>query len=392
MHERFHVTADVLIDGSGAPPLREAALLVEEGRIARVGAAFAAPEGVRSIRVGTLLPGLINLHVHIEMAGESDTWATTRRKDAEGALAGAYQAAKTLRAGITTVRDLGSKGCVAVALRDAVDRGELPGPRILTAGVMLTMTGGHGWPIARETDGPWDARKAVREMLKAGANCIKMMATGGVLTPGVQPGNAQLEEEEMAAAIHEAHKAGVHCASHAIGTQGIKNALRAGIDSVEHGHLLDDEAIALFKERGARLVPTLAALQCIVDHAEDGGMPDFVVAKARALMADAFDNIRKAHRSGVEIVGGSDAGTPFNYHERYCYELELMVRELGMTPVEAIHASTARSADFLRISEIGRLEVGKAADLLGVRGDASSRITALADVALVARGGILAVG
>lgn len=390
--ERFHVLADVLIDGSGAPALRDAALLVEDGRIARVGPAFAPPEGVRSIRVGTLLPGLVNLHVHLDMGGESDTWVIARRKEAEGALAGAHQALKTLHAGVTTVRDLGTKNFVSVALREAINRGEIPGPRVLTSGMVITMTGGHGWPIGRETDGPWDARKGVREFLKAGADCIKLMATGGVLTPGVQPGNAQLEYEELAAAIDEAHKAGLHCASHAIGATGIKNALRAGIDSIEHGHLLDDEAIALFKERNARLVPTLAAVQCIVDRAEDGGMPSFVVEKARAVMVDAFDNIRKAHRAGVEIVAGSDAGTPFNYHERYAFELELMVRELGMSPVETIHASTGRSADFLHLAEVGRLQAGKSADLLGVAGDASARIAALHDVQLVARAGAIAVG
>ncbi|TAM76682.1 amidohydrolase family protein [bacterium] len=392
MGERLHVRADILIDGSGGSALRDAALLVEDGRIARVGPAFPAPEGVRSLSVGTLLPGLINAHVHLDMAGESDTWVIASRKDAAGALAGAHQAAKALRSGVTTVRDLGTKNFISVALRDAIARGEIPGPHVLTAGMVICMTGGHGWPVGRETDGPWDARKAVRESLKAGADCIKLMATGGVLTPGVQPGNAQLEEAELAAAVDEAHKAGMHCASHAIGTVGIKNALRAGIDSVEHGHLLDDEAIALFKERGTRLVPTLAALQCIVDHAVDGGMPAFVVEKATKLMVDAFDNIRKAYRAGVTIVGGSDAGTPFNYHERYAYELELMVRELSMPPVEAIHASTGRSADFLRLDETGRLQVGKTADLLGVRGDASSDIRALGDVALVARGGCLVVG
>ena len=392
MSERLHVQADVLIDGTGGPALRNAALLVEGGHIVKIGSAFPAPEGVRSFRVGTLLPGLINLHVHLDMAGEADTWVIVRRKDAEGALAGAHQAAKTLRSGVTTVRDLGTKNFVSVALRDAIARGEIPGPRVVTAGGVITMTGGHGWPIGRETDGPWDARKAVREFLKAGADCIKLMATGGVLTPGVQPGNAQLQEEELAAAIDEAHKAGVHCASHAIGAAGIKNALRAGIDSVEHGHLLDDEAIALFKERGVRLVPTLAALQCIVDRAEDGGMPGFVVEKARQLRADAFENIRKAYRAGVEIVGGSDAGTPFNYHDRFAYELELMVRYLGMTPVETIHASTGRSADFLRMDDIGRLHEGKRADLLGVRGDASSEISALRDVSLVVQGGAVIVG
>ncbi|TAM62100.1 amidohydrolase family protein [bacterium] len=392
MSERLHVRADILIDGSGGPALRDAALLVEDGAIARVGPYFPPPEGVRSLATGTLLPGLVNAHVHLDMAGESDTWVIVNRKDAAGALAGAHQAAKTLRSGVTSVRDLGTKNFISVALRDAIARGEIPGPRVLTAGMVICMTGGHGWPIGRETDGPWDARKAVREFLKAGADCIKLMATGGVLTPGVQPGNAQLEEAELAAAIDEAHKAGVHCASHAIGAAGIKNALRAGIDSIEHGHLLDAEAIELFKQRGTRLVPTLTAVQCIIDHADDGGMPSFVVEKASRLVTDLYDNIRKAYRAGVTIVAGSDAGTPFNYHDNYAYELELMVRELGMPPLEAIHASTGRSADFLHLGDVGRLEAGQAADLLGVRGDASRDIRALREVTLVTRGGTLYAG
>ena len=188
-------------------------------------------------------------------------------------------------------------------VRDAIEEGRIPGPRMRAAGAVLCMTGGHGWPIGRAVDSPWDARKAVREQMWAGADCIKMIATGGVMTKGAVPGNAQLTPDELAAAIDEAHRHGLRVAAHAIGTQGIKNALRAGIDSIEHGTLLDDEAIALFKERNVYLVPTLSAPTCILAHLEDGQQPEYVVRQgATARRSDgartfgrAYEK-RRAHR------------------------------------------------------------------------------------------------
>jgi imidazolonepropionase-like amidohydrolase len=251
------------------------------------------------------------------------------------------------------------------------------------------MTGGHGAFIGRETDGPWDARKAVREQRKAGAECIKLIATGGVLTKGAVPGLDQLTEEEMRAAIVEASAHGMRVAAHAIGTSGIKNALRAGVTSIEHGHLLDDEAIELFKARDAYLVPTLAAVWRIFENVAGGAQPDYVVRKATEIYHHAGDNIRKAYRAGVKIAGGSDAGTPYNRHEDYAYEVELMSTVLGMTPQQALTAATSTAAELLGV-DAGVLAPGRPADLLLLRGDAGADVRALRDPRVVIKGGAVA--
>ncbi len=186
------------------------------------------------------------------------------------------------------------------------------------AGAVLCMTGGHGWPIGRAVDSPWEARKAVREQMWAGADCIKLIATGRRLTKGAVPGNAQLAPDEISAAIEEAHRHGWWVAAHVIAAlEGQQDLLRAGIDSIEHGTMLDDECIALMKERGVYLVPTLSAPTCILAHLEDGHQPKYVVDKARGLNEAMLANIRRAYESGVRIAGGSDAGTPaIQCHER----------------------------------------------------------------------------
>src|SRR5581483_4592753 len=235
-----------------------------------------------------------------------------------------------VKAGITTIRDVGSSNRIAPDVREAIEEGRISGPRMRTAGAALCMTGGHGWPIGRAVDSPWDARKAVREQMWAGADCIKLIATGGVLTKGAVPGNPQLTPDELSAAIDEAHSHGLRVAAHAIGTQGIKNALNAGIDSIEHGTMLDDECIDLMKRRGVFLVPTLSAPTCILAHLDEGHQPKYVADKARALNEVMLTNLRRAFDAGVRVAGGSDAGTPYNYHEDYAQEIELMWALLGM--------------------------------------------------------------
>jgi imidazolonepropionase-like amidohydrolase len=251
------------------------------------------------------------------------------------------------------------------------------------------MTGGHGWPIGRAVDGPWDARKGIREQLLAGADCIKLIATGGVLTKGAVPGNSQLTYEELAAAVDEAHRHGLRAAAHAIGTEGIKNALRAGIDSVEHGHMLDDEAIALFKERGTYLVPTLTAPTCILAHLGEGTQPQYVVEKAKTVSEAMLRNIRRAYEAGVTVAGGSDAGTPYNYHESYAYEVELMHSMLGMTPQQALHAATEVAGALVGLQR-SVLAPGEAADLIVLRRDVGSDVRALREVDAVLKGGAIA--
>ncbi len=380
------VRCGVLYDGSLAPPRRNADLTIEDGRIAEIRDA----SGEFDLEAACVTPGLVNAHAHLEANGEPDTMAAVlATTPTQRMLRAAENAAKALAAGVTTLRDLGASERLAIDLRDAIGAGRVPGPRISAAGNVLCMTGGHGWFIGRAVDGPWDARKAVREQRWYGADCIKLIATGGVLTKGAVPGIAQLSEEEMQAACLEAHHHGMRVAAHAIGTDGINNALRAGVDSIEHGHMLDDDSIALFKSRGAYLVPTLTAPTCILEHAGDGSQPDFVVRKAREVNAHMVESIKRAFEMGVKIAGGSDAGTPYNYHENYAYEVELMHRLLGMTPQAALHAATAVAAELIGLHR-GVLEPGEPADLLLLDRDAGEDVRALARPRAVLKAGAVA--
>jgi imidazolonepropionase-like amidohydrolase len=379
------VRAGILYDGTLEPPKRNVDLVVNEGRIE----ALRAASGQCDLEAPCVTPGLVNAHAHLEASGEPDMMgmiSTTTRN--QRMLRAVENARKSVKAGVTTIRDVGCSNAIAPDIRDAIEEGRIPGPRMRAAGAVLCMTGGHGWPIGRAVDSPWDARKAVREQMWAGADCIKLIATGGVLTKGAVPGNAQLTPDELSSAIEEAHRHGLRVAAHAIGTQGIKNALRAGIDSIEHGTLLDDEAIQLFKARNVYLVPTLSAPTCILAHLEDGQQPEYVQKKARSLGDVMTQNLRKAYENGVRIAGGSDAGTPYNYHEDYGREVELMWSLLGMTPQQALHAATSVAAELVGLHK-GLLAVGEPADLLLLRADVGQDVRALREPQLVLKGGLI---
>jgi imidazolonepropionase-like amidohydrolase len=387
---RIAIRTGRFYDGTSAPPRENVTLVLENRRVARIDGTDGPLEADRTYEAAAVVPGLINSHVHLEVNGEPDTMGFYVIRNArERALYAASNARLALHAGVTTVRDLGASDAQAIEVRAAIDRGEHEGPTIVAAGTALCMTGGHGFFLGRETDGPWDARKGVREQRKAGADCIKLVATGGVLTKGAVPGLDQLSEEEMRAAVEEATTHGMRVAAHAIGTNGIKNALRAGVTSIEHGHLLDDEAIALFKERGAYLVPTLAAVVCIYENAKTGALPEFVLRKAADLYERAQENLRRAWQAGVPIAGGSDAGTPYNYHQNYAYEVELMVTLLGMTPQQALTAATATAGELLGV-EAGILAEGRPADLLLLDADLGSDARALRAPRTVIKGGAVA--
>ena len=379
------VRAGILYDGTLEPPRRNVDLHIHSGSITEI---RNAEDGGEYDRVAACVtPGLVNAHVHLEMSGESDTMGALGTSSAnQRMLRAVANARKSLAAGVTTVRDVGSKDNISIDLRNAVDAGIIEGPRIRAAGNVLCMTGGHGWFVGRQVDGPWDGRKAVREQLAAGADCIKLIATGGVLTKGAIPGRAQLTSDEVTAIVDEAHRHGMRVASHAIGTEGILNALRAGIDSVEHGHLLDDDAIELFLKNGTYLVPTLTAPTCILEHAHEGKQPAFVTDKAQQISEAMARNIRRAYEAGVKIAGGSDAGTPYNYHDAYAYELELMHTMLGMTPQQSLHAATAVAAELVGLHR-GILAPGEVADLLLLDADAGADIRALRDVRAVVKDG-----
>jgi imidazolonepropionase-like amidohydrolase len=381
-----------LIDGSGTEPVRGRAVVVEGDRITQVVDDARAPRGRRIDLAGcTLLPGLINCHVHLCFGAEADPVRVMKDEPhALTALKVLRRAQETVEAGVTTVRDLGGRDYAEFAVRRAVAEGLFPGPRILGAGRPVCMTGGHGNSIGREADGPDDARKAVREQLKAGADVIKLIATGGVMTPGVEPGSPQLTFEEMRAAIEEATKAGRRTAAHAQGSTGIADAIEAGITTIEHGIFLTDEIIASMKRKGVFLVATLAAPAAISAGGLAAGIPDYMVRKSDAVVTAHVASFRRAHEAGARIAAGADSGTPLNPHGSLLPELELMVK-YGMTPLQAIRSATSVAAEALGLGgETGRLAEGQAADLLAVAGDPAERIGALGDVRLVlARGAII---
>jgi len=374
-----------IIDGTGAEPVRGRSVVVEGGVITAVVDDARAPRGNGVDLAGhTLLPGLINCHVHLCFGAEADPVRPLREEPlALTAIKALLRARETARAGVTTVRDLGGREYVEIAARRAIQEGLIDGPRILAAGRPVCMTGGHGHWLGREADGPDDARKAVREQLKAGADVIKIIATGGVMTPGVEPGSPQMTLEEMRAAIEEARKAGRRTAAHAMAATGISEAIDAGITSIEHGVFLTEEIVAHMRRDGTFLVPTLNAPTAIAAGGLAAGIPPFMVRKSEQVVPAHVASFQLAHRAGVRIAAGADSGTPLNFHGSLLPELALMVK-YGMTPLEAIRSATVTAADCLGLGEVtGRVAPGYAADLIAVAGDPAERIEALADLKLV---------
>ncbi len=389
MDGRLVLSGATLIDGAGGPPVTGRAVVVEGDRVVDVVGDARAPAG-RVVRLEglTLLPGLINCHVHLCLGGEADPVRPLVDDPlALTTLKAALRARRTVAAGVTTVRDLGGKDYLELSVKRAIDEGLIPGPRVVAAGRGICMTGGHGWWFGREADGADDVRRAVREQLKAGVDVIKIFATGGVMTPGVEPGSLQLTEAEIRAAVEEARKAGRRVAAHAQAATGIRYCVDAGITTIEHGVFLDADLAGRMKRDGVFLVPTLFAPRAIAEGGEAAGIPAFMVRKAREVLDAHGRSFELAVRAGVPIAAGTDAGTPLNPHGSMVPELEMMIG-LGLHPLEALRAATSGAASALGLDlEIGRVAPGFVADLLAVAGDPLADIRALEDVRLVlARG------
>ena len=363
-------------------------LLIRNGRIETIGRDLEAP-GAETLDVHGrwVVPGLMNAHAHVCLDGGPDPEAALRAENrSETVIRTAARLDATLRSGVTTIRDVGAPDGIDIELARLVDAGEIPGPRMIPSGRVVTMTGGHGWWIGLEADGSDAVRRATRENLRAGAGSIKLMATGGMMTGGRQAGQPQLTVDEMAAAVEEAHKRGVPVAAHAESRIGILNAVRAGVDSVEHGHGGDQEAIDLMLERGTALVPTILSDRRIIDHGVAAGIPDFVVEQCEALHDSLVVFLEAAIKAGVRIAAGNDGGAPLVPVGDMVGELELYVAH-GMDPQAALASATTATARLFGLSDVGLVEAGHVADLLIVDEDPLASISALRSPAVVLRAG-----
>lgn len=393
------IRAARMFDGKSSTLIPNAVVIVEGDRIVQAGSGLAVPAGADVIDLGdaTILPGLIDCHVHMAMELSGD-WANAavRATPADAAIAGTVFAKRTLDAGFTTVRNVGASDFIDVSLARAIDAGRIPGPRMIVAGHSIGITGGHAdengfrpglmdqGPEAGIANGADEIRSAIRYQVKYGATCIKIVATGGVLSEGDEIGAQQMTDEEIRVAVEEAHRLGRRVAAHAHGTSGIKAAARGGVDSIEHASFLDDEAIALLKQHGTYIVPTLLAGYTVESRANNGTLPAFARAKAREAAEAMRRSFRKAVEANVKIAFGTDSGV--SSHGGNAFEFELMVK-YGMAPAQALLAATRDAAALLGRTDIGAIEAGRLADVVAVPGDPLSDISVMGRVSFVMKDG-----
>ena len=396
--KRTIVRAGKLLDVKSGKVQANQVVVIEGDKIVSVGPASEIKPSPNDTLIdlsnATVLPGLIDAHTHLTSNPQFgyDTLAISVPREA---LIGAHNARLTLEAGFTTVRNVGASGYSDVALRDAIDAGDVPGPRMLVSGPALSITGGHcdndllPYEYHATSDGAADGIEQVQhktqEIIKYGADLIKVCATGGVLSKGDDPNASQYTFEEMKAIVADAHRLGRKVAAHAHGAQGVSWASEAGVDSVEHGHLMNDAAIAMLKKNGTYLVPTLYLMDWQREHAAQANLPEHAKRKMEMVSAVGKQNAKKAFEAGVKIGLGTDAAV--YPHGLNAHELAVYV-SLGMSPLQAIQSATINDADLLGWSDkIGTLEAGKWADLIAIDGDPLQDVTILEHVKFVMKGG-----
>lgn len=393
------ITADRMIDVKSGKVIQSAAVIIDNDLIVAAGdeQSLTRPDDAEVMALGdyTLMPGLMDMHVHLVGDSDQHGYATLGTSVSRSLLYGVKHAEATLMAGFTTVRNVGAPGFTDVALRDAINDGDLKGPRMFVSGPSLGVTGGHCdnnlLPYDAHAksegvaDGPWEVRQKVRQNIKYGADLIKFCATGGVLSKGTKVGAQQYSEEEMTALIEEAHLRGLTVASHAHGTSGIKAAIRAGVDSVEHVSLLDDEAIELALKHGTYFSMDVYVTEYILGEGAKAGILEESLAKERMVGSTQRANFKKAVKAGVKMVFGTDAGV--YPHGQNGKQFARMVK-FGMTPMQAIQAATIHSAALLKQeNNLGSLEAGRKADVVAVRGNPLDDMSLMEDVGLVVKDG-----
>jgi imidazolonepropionase-like amidohydrolase len=386
------IIGGTVFDAVHGEVIRNGVVDIEDDRITAVGPASAIPAGGRDVQVidaagHFVMPGMMDCHVHLLSSGAPD-YAIRGLKELlpYTAIRGVANAKVLLDMGYTTVRDVGALGYGNIALRQAIEDGLVPGPCIIAAGHSLSVLGGHGDSYYRPEvhvqrdgliNGPEEARRAVRELVKMHADVIKLLVTGGVMTDGTEVGALQWAPDELQAAIGQAHQLGRRVAGHCHGAAGVKEAIKAGLDTVEHGTLLDEEAIALMHQHSTYYVPTLVAPFHICAGGTASGIPAYAVEKSHLVMERHKASVRHAHEVGVKIAMGTDCGTPFNVAGKNALELELLTQN-GLSSAEALIATTRVAAEAIGIrDQVGTLEPGKWADVILVQGDPLSDIRVL---------------